>query len=108
MDDITTLFISFLKDINNNNIEGYKNLLFFIFQNFKLDNPLNEQIYSFLQFLFEEGIISQGERKEDKKNYEPKKEDIIKNENKIQNIIKDIIHRKIINETEAFYFNLKK
>jgi hypothetical protein len=59
---LQTIFNQLKQDIQQNNIEGYKNLLYIIYdnqKNFGSESTLTSDINDFLAQLFEQGIITQ-------------------------------------------------
>jgi hypothetical protein len=59
---LQTIFNQLKEDIQQNNIEGYKNLLYIIYdnqKNFGSESTLTSDINDFLAQLFEQGIITQ-------------------------------------------------
>ena len=110
MEKLTTIFQEILTQIYNDNISGYKNLLFLIYQNkLECNSNLDEDIFTFLEFLFNEKVILETETQNNEKNQiltTKCEQNSLSNKSFLvlpnEQFFDNISHQKILEEEKAF------
>lgn len=115
MENLTTVFQEILTQIYKNDISGYKNLLFIIYKNqLDLDSNLNEDIFTFLEFLFNEGVIVENNNPSESQINNTHKKEEARNKKSSFIMLPDkaffdnITHQKILEEEKSFGNRAKK